>query len=314
MNFLSRTATILICTFAASGCSHNAAHSAYVSRPVPNSHVLLVPDPQGGSVGWNLATGYQTTTEGSGGSDELTTTSTGPIFAEGGCQEDATRIDVYALTTSEVAAVSVAGGMPIPTTTNSTLPDGLRAAAVEVLRHNGRPGIRSNCPRVTPLDVNGKPIGRKGKPGRPQTFKLPGTRQWKAPARPPRGVCELTAAQMPRETVAYRGYVATQIRPYHGLLGRAFLSCVDTVYIYHEEHHLTSAVLLNASHPGATPPPLPGMEPLAGHPGIFEALGASGRVVARRVPGAWLMVEEEDSISLRVPVELLNHLRATIHL
>ncbi len=314
MNIVGNAVATLICALAVSGCSHSATHSAYVSRPVPNGHVLLVPGLQGGTVGWTLVTGYQATTEGGSGEEELTTTSTGPIFAQGGCQENKTRIDIYALTTSEVAAVSVAGGMPIATTINSTLPEGLRAAAVEVLRHNGQSGVQLHCPRLTPLDTQGKPISRKGEPGRPQAFKLPGTLQWEAPARPPSGACDLTATQLPRETVAYKGDVATQIRPYRGLLGGALLSCVSTVYVYHEEHHLTAAMLLNASHPGATPPPLPGMQPLAGHSGIFEAQGASGRMAARRVPGAWLVVEEEDGIGLRLPVELLDDLRATIHL
>jgi hypothetical protein len=276
--------------------------------------VLLVPALRGGTAGWCLATGYQTAREGSSGCGELTTTSSGPIFAEGGCEEDETRIDTYALATSEVAAVSVAGGMPIPTTTNSTLPDGLRAAAVAVLRHHGRPSVERHCPRLTPLDAHGKPISGKGKPGRPQASRLPGTRKWEAPAHPPNGVCELTPTELPRETVPYEGDVATRIRPYRGLLGRALLSCADTVFINHEEHHLTSAVLLNASHPGATPPPLPGMQPLAGHPGIFYEPGCEGETAARRVPGAWLVVEEEDDIGLKVPVELLEGLRATIRL
>ena len=250
----------------------------------------------------------------SSGCGELTITSTGPIFAEGGCDENETSIETYALTTSEVAAVSVAGGMPIATTTNSTLPDGLWAAAVEVLRHNGRPSVerQRHCPRLTPLDAHGKPISRTGKRGRPQAFRLPRTRQWEAPARPPAGVCELKATQLPRETVAYRGAVATRINPYHGLLGRALLSCADTVFIDREEHHLTTAVLLNASHPGATPARLAGMKPLAGHPGIFEAPGSEGEMAARRIPGAWLVAEEEDDIGLKVPVELLESLHATI--
>ncbi len=314
MNFLGGAAATLICAFAVSGCSNSANHSAYASRPVPNSHVLLVPELQGGWAGWSVATGYQTATEDSAGGRQLTTTSTGPIFSEGGCEGGETGIEVYALTTREVAAVSVAGGVPVPTTTNSTLPDGLRAAAVEVVLYKGRPSMGLHCPRMTPLDAHGKPIGWKGRPGRPQAFRLPGTRQWEAPARPPRGACDLAVARLPRETVAYRGDVATQIRPYRGLLGRALLSCVDTVYIYHGEHHLTSAVLLNALHPGATPPPLPAMKPLAGHPGIFEAPGSEGEIVARRIPGAWIVVEEEDRIGLGVPVELLEDLRATIRL
>jgi hypothetical protein len=151
----------------------------YVSHPVPNGRVLLVPELRGGWAGWCVAMGDRTATEGSSGCGEVTTTSTEPIFAEGYCDEAETRIDVYVLTTSEVAAVSVYGGQPIPTTTNATLPDGLRAAAVEMLRHGGQPNIEPHCPHVTPPNTDGKPIARNGEPGRPQAFKLPGTRHWK---------------------------------------------------------------------------------------------------------------------------------------
>ncbi|MHB8242105.1 MAG: hypothetical protein ACYDHN_08955, partial [Solirubrobacteraceae bacterium] len=212
--------------------------------------------------------------------------STGPIYAETGCSGGGESIlRVHALTRSEVAAVSVYGGRPIPTTTNITLPDGLRAAAVEVLTHDGRPRIESGCPRMTPFDAHGNPIRRKGRPAPPQEFSLPGTLRWEWPARPPRGACGLGARTLPHEVVVYTGDVATRIRPYRGLIGRAFISCVDTVYISEEQHHLTAAVLLDASHPGATPPPLPAMRSLPGHPGIYQAPGCSGRLFARRVPG-----------------------------
>jgi hypothetical protein len=56
------------------------------------------------------------------------------------------------------------------------------------------------------------------------------------------------------------------------------------------------------------------MKPLAVHPGIFEAPGAEGELVARRVAGAWLVVEEEDRIGLKVPVELLEALHVTLAL
>jgi hypothetical protein len=320
MNFPGGLIAVLACTVAVSGCSQSTAHSAYVSRPAPNGHVLLVPELRGGWSGWCVATGYRTATEGGSGCGQAATTSTGPIFDEAGCDESETAIHLYALTTSEVAAVSVYGGPPIATTTNITLPDGLRAAAVEVLRHNGHPNIEGGgalCPRLTPLDAQGKPIRRTGEPGRPQAVGLPGTLHWEERVRPPKGDCGLSASKLPPETVAYQGDVATrirQIRPYRGLLGRAFLSCVDTVYINHQKHHLTAAVLLDESHPGVTPSPLPDMRALAGHPGIFEAPGGEGELAARRIPGAWLVVEEVDGIGLRVPVELLEHLRATVHL
>lgn len=304
-------------------CSATAA-GPYVSRLVPNSHVLLVPELRGGQAGWCLATSYRTATEGGSGCGGVTTTSTGPIIAEQGCDESETAMHLYGLTTSEVAAVSVYGGTPIPTTTNATLPDGLRAAAVEVLRHNEHPSI-GHCPRMTPLDADGKPIRDTGKRAARLRFakRLPGTKEWDRGVpgqhpgwnarRPAHGACELSATQLPRETSARWGSVATVIRPETGLVGHALMSCVDTTYFYLEEHALTAAVLLNASHPGATPPPLPGMKPLVGHPGIFAAPD-SQEMAARRIPGAWLVVQENDGIGLRVPVELLESLRATIRL
>lgn len=320
MNFLGGVTTAFVCAIAVSGCSRSDAHSAYVSRPAPNSHVLLVPELRGGWAGWCIATGYRTATEGGSGCGQTTTTSPGPIFDEAGCKESKAAIQIYALTTSEVAAVSVYGGPPIPTTTNSTLPDGLRAAAVEVVRHNGKPSIKETseiCPRLTPLDTRGRPIRGVGGPGRPQLVGLPGSLHWEAPAPISKGDCGLTVTRLPGQTKAVEGDVATrigQIRPYRKLIGRAFISCMDTIYVYHREHHLTAAVLLNESHPGATPPPLPGMKALARHPGVFEAPGVKGERAARRIRGAWLVVEEEDRIGLRVPVELLERLHATIHL
>lgn len=95
------------------------------------------------------------------------------------------------------------------------------------------------------------------------------------------------------------------------LLGHAFITCAETTYLYRDEHHLPTAVLLNAARPGAEPSGLPGMKPLAGHPLVFEAPPTR---FARHVRGAWLVVEEEDNIGPSVPVELLEHWRATIRL
>ncbi len=226
------------CLVGASSCSSDTSASqaqppgVYVSRPVPNSHVLLVPELQGGMAGWCLATGYETSTESSGGCEELTKTSTGPIVAGEGCEESEAGILLYGLTTSEVAAVSVDGGRPIPTTTNATLPDGLRAVAVEVLRHNGHPSIGPHCLRMTPLDANGRPIRDTGKRAARLRFasRFPGTKEWDrgVPGEDPgwnarpqaHGACELRATQLPRETSARWGSVATVIRPEKGLRTR----------------------------------------------------------------------------------------------
>jgi hypothetical protein len=299
-----------------------------ISRPVPNNSVLLVPELQGGWAGWCLTTDYRTATGGSSGCGRLTTTSSGPIFADEGCEESETGIQLYALTTSEVASVSVYGGTPIPTTTNTTLPDGLRAAAVEVLRQDGHPSIGLRCPQMTPFDASGKPIRFASK--RPAWWRfaveLPGMKRWDrgvpgqttppgTPTRPAHGACELKATQLPREISARWGSVATEIRPETGLVGQALESCVDVTYFYLGEHSLTAAVLLNASRPGTMPPPaLPGMKPLAGHLGIFEAPGNGNEMAARRIPGAWLVVEENDGIGLQVPLVLLSVLYARVDL
>jgi hypothetical protein len=110
--------------------------------------------------------------------------------------------------------------------------------------------------------------------------------------------------------MAGEGSVAIRIRPIPQLIGQAFISCVETSYVYMKEHEIPAAVLLDAAHPGSTPPGLPGMKPLAGHPSIFEA---PPNRFARRIHGAWLIVHEVDSIGPRVPLELLERLYAKIN-
>jgi len=297
---------------ASSASSGTRSHGKYISRPAPHGHVLLVAELHGGSAGWCLATATEDTAGCGGGP-----TSTGPIFAEGGCDSGEDETNVFALATSRVRAVSVEGGPPIPTITNATLPDGLRSVAIEIRGQKGQPppDIRNGpCPRVSPLNAKLEPIHQQSRPGMPLRIQLPGALRWESPTTPPHGACQLSATHLPPETSARWGSVATRIRPYPGLIGQALLSCVDIDYFYLEEHALDSAVLLDAAHPGATPPPLSGMKPLAGHPGIFQAPGSEGERVARRIPGAWLVVEENDGIGLQVPLNLLESLRATIHL
>jgi hypothetical protein len=241
-------------------------------------------------------------------------TSTGPIFAEscdGGYREKLAI--VFVLTQGEVASVSIAGGARIPTTTNSTLRAGLRAAFLELPEYTPRLAFFRHCPAVTAYEASGKTIQTPAKRGSQLSVRLP-RKTWAHPQHPPRSVCELTATKLRRGTVAWEGFVAAKLRPVPGLLGQAFISCASTVYIHSQRHYITAAILLDASHPGATPAPLPGMKPLPQHPGIFEAPSSEGQIVARRVPGAWLLATEETPRGLAVPVELLENLRATIHL
>jgi hypothetical protein len=294
-----------------------------VSRSVPGVRVGLTPTLDGGYAGWCVAitTAHTSRRDHSGAYCGGEKTLTGPIFFEtcsGGTTLGKTRnirANVVVLTRGNVAAVTVGDRAPVLTESNSALPAGLRAAAIEL------PGYKivlksfvgytwSPCPRVTPLDSDGKLIDIQGVPSIPLVVRMP-TRRWSESEHRPRGACQLTVTRLPRETVPYEGTVVTRIRAFPQLLGQAFISCAETTYIYDNEHDLRSAVLLDASHPGATPPALPGMELLAGHPGIFETPPDR---FARRIHGAWLVVQEEDNIGPHVPVELLERLHATIGL
>ncbi len=326
-------AAALACAVVVSSCSSASEASSgasmrhtVISRLIPGVHVGLTPTLDGGYAGWCIAatrvyTSRKRNGAGVGGCTGARP-STGPIFVET-CSQSYTgkkllndKVDVVVLTRGEAAAVTVAGGTPIPTESNSTLPNGLRAAAIELPGYRiarksftvGYPWLP--CPRVTPLDASGKPIDGQGRSAIPLSISLP-RRYWYPPARPPSGVCQIAATRLPRETVPIEGTVVTRVRPFPELIGHALIACADTIYFYQENHDLPAAVLLDAAHPGAPPPGLPGMKPLAGHPSIFEA--PSGRY-ARRIRGAWLVVQEEDNIGPSVPLELLEHLRVTVHL
>lgn len=136
------------CVIAALSSFGSEAASRYVSRVAPDSHVFVVPQLAGGRAGWCMARATRTTGSGSAGCSDPRT-STGPIFAET-CDRSETTTYVYVLTRSDVSAVAVDGGHPIPARVNPTLPDGLRAAAIAVYGQKGQrpPRIGQRCPEV----------------------------------------------------------------------------------------------------------------------------------------------------------------------
>jgi hypothetical protein len=280
------------------------------------AQVSLVPLLEAGDAGWCMQTTTRTVTSGlisTGRACPAPSTTTGPIVAEtcqGTVQNGAV---VFVLTTREVAAVSIDEGTRVPTVTNSALPNGLRSAALQAPEYQPPLGFFRHCPTVTPLGPSGKAIRTGAGRGKPLFVRLP-SRTWAHPENPPHGVCTLDATKLRVGTVAIEGAVATTSRPVSGLLGRALVSCARTVYVHRGGHDITAAVLLDASDPGAPPPPLPEMTPLAGHPTLFEAQGSEGRMVARRLPGEWVVVSEETPSGLAVPVELLEHMRINVQL
>lgn len=304
-------AASIVVASSCSGSAHTGVSTQLVSRAAPDSHVLLVPDLLGGTAGWCMATSTEFPNRGGVSGCAGAATSSGPIIAET-CSGNRTVADVYALTTPGVAFVAVASGRPIPTASNATMLDGLREVAIELRGYQWTPSSES-CPRVTALDAESRPImAGPDKGGILLAVRLP-SRRWAAPGQPPRGACTLSAPRLPHEVTALEGRMTVVIRRTPDLLGRAFLTCVDTTYVYRGEHHLRAALLLDAAHPERTPGRLPAMRSLADHPGVFEAPGAGGELVARRVAYGWLVVEEVDDIGLQVPLELLEALRAAIH-
>lgn len=304
------------CVVGTSSCS--SAHSALTkhntedlgaSQTVRDYEVLLVPKLQGGTSGWCLTVVMM----GKGGCT-VPPTSAGPIFVENCDGSASTGIEIYALVTSKVAAVSIAGGPQIPTRAETALPNGLRAVFVEIHSQANSHQISSEntCPHFVPLGISGAPIKRSSKPTLSLAATLPGRMEWQHPAQRLAGACQISVRHLPGFS-AHWGSVATRIGPSRGLIGRAFLSCADTEYFSQEDTSMDAAVLLDASYPGTTPAPLPGMRPLPGHHQVFRARGSGGELVASRIREGWLVVEEGGT-GLQEPLALLVHLHATVNL
>lgn len=344
MRLVTALAIGALVSLAVSACSSASGHATaadtttrFVAREQPGASIRLVPNLQGGTAGWCLVTRTMT----SSGCGEPPT-STGPIFAEE-CEGSESAATIGVLTASYVAAVSLEGGLPIRTRSTTTLPDGLRGAVIEVRSRDGQPVLRGAqpvCPRLTPLTASGKALGRTGKRGAPLTVYLASARDWNArpepksevcflphgeprnacrlPRMPPRGPCAIALARPTQGMFAHRGIVLTRIELSASVFRPALMSCEDVEYEDEQGDLFDAALLINARNPNATPPSLPAMKPLSDHRGIFQAPSWSGMLLARRIPGAWLVVAEPFLFgrpeSSTTGLSLLEALQATISL
>lgn len=263
---------------------------------------LVVPV-QGGLVGWCMV--YQTPNR-SGAKCPVVPSNDRPIVTESwnyDARPDIT--EAVALTTSSVNSVSVPGGpSSVLTHTEAGLPYGLRAAFVEI------PGgsAAEHRPLLTPLSAGGQPVTGLPPTSTPAGYFLQ-SRAWRRPGHAPRGACAISATPLPG-LVAQSGRVVLRVQPFTGLIGRPFLSCVDTQFALNSSP-LDAGVVLDATHPGTAPAALPNMKPLPAHSGVFQALGWDGRLLGRRTHNAWLVVEGGSSVQQRLTV--LEHLRASVH-
>jgi hypothetical protein len=274
-------------------------------RAAKGSAVLLVPEVNAGVVGWCLSTPP--------GSGCARGRSRPPVIAETWSSRASTVTFGYALTAGVVRSVSVDGGGPIATQPQDALPDSLRSVAVEI------PGLdpeRERLPRFTPRNAAGEIIGQS--PGRGAEFSSGSIstevhiRNIGDPAWPRSGACRIVSKGLV-DVTAHAGSVISAVRAYSGLIGEGYISCASTSYTAYG-WPLLACVLLDASHPGAAPRPLPEMKPLRGHEGVFYAPGPEGAglergLVARRIPGGWLVVSRA---KLEQRVKLLEHLHAEV--
>jgi hypothetical protein len=284
----------------AHGRAANRAFAVDVSDPhAPAFNIRLVPSFTVGYVGWCVVIEEGRRTGGSAcGGPPF---SFSPFLEEFGWgsppSHHETMVDV---TTPQVAAIRLDGRV-VPTVALPGLPYGLRAARIvvpfEALQH------RQDGMSVA-LDAAGQPIS----PGPAGYERRAPVSSWRYPGRQAHGVCGLHASGVPEFSVRGGG-VLTALRALPGeLVGHAFLPCVETEFRF-QNVPVDAEVLLDATHPGTRPAPLPDWKPVAGAPGFFAE---GGGVTATRYANTWLLARQGSSLAERM--RLLRHLTANVQL
>jgi hypothetical protein len=222
------------------------------------------------------------------------------------------------VTTTEIAAPRVAyflvnGTRRIATKRLAGLPYGLRVAIIHTPRRRSADRTPASAfkssPTVVPFDAQGKPITETS------DYGASWFRDWNRPATPLEGPCRLHLSGLTSATPEW-GQVATDIRPYPSrIVGRGFLSCVDTEY-YIPGRGMRAAVLLDAANPGRTPPAtIPGLVPIPQVPGLYndtDDYASGGPMTAKREGNAWIVVAGGGRDAEEARIRLLRHLAVAL--
>lgn len=267
--------------------------------------VRLSPSLNGGTYGWCVGIEEADARVGGGGCS-ATPEAARPlamIITTGSARTR--KSSVFVLTLPQVAALLVNGRERVPTRSVEGLPYGLRAARIVTALRVGRARHRSPTfalapePKLVALDARGRafPSTAGHTPGAAVTLSA-------------HGPCALIAGGLPGLTREW-SHVASAIAPYPGaIVGRSFFSCIDTEY-YLRQWPLDAAILLDATHPGTPPAPIPGLEPVKGRPGYVNGPGDfKGELTAVRRGNAWLVIAGGESLEQRI--EVLRHLTASV--
>lgn len=269
--------------------------------------VRLTPDIEGGQAGWCVEVLYKS--GGGGGTCPPLPTLKHPLLSTGtGWTRGEPDAITVVLTAPRVAYMLVNSAHRIPTVAFPGLPYGLRVAVVHT-PYRPTQTAPMRIPKLIPLDSHGKRIVESPDYG----SGLP-TRDWNPPSAPSKGACALHAQGLPGLKTEW-GQVATAIRPYAGqIVGRGFLSCIDTEYFL-PGRGLRAAVLLDAAAPGRVPPAeIPGLAAIPQAPGFYNGSGdpRDGPMTAKRQGNAWIVVAGGGRNAEETRIRLLRHLTATL--
>jgi hypothetical protein len=309
---------VLACTFLTTACAGSASSTPQAGTLVGrHEEVILQPFIGGGGGGWCVTT-LRRSAPGMCPSYRMPVFR-GPIIIENWSGESSsTKVPVdeaVILTTGEVAAVSLEGSTPIATYAESALPNHMRAVVVDLRGGSGERVLGVEAPLPFPrthfaaLNPRGEVIQETHTPGPPFEFRLP-SQSWKQPTRAPSRICSLKVEHLPNLKLV-GGQTVIVVRPHIDIRGREFISCLHASYLL-DGWPLEVDVLLDAEHPGLTPARPPAIQPLAKHPGIFQEPGTQGETLARRIPGAWLLVSKGEGLKQRLAV--VKDLHVMLHL
>ncbi|HXB66458.1 MAG TPA: hypothetical protein VNV42_16460 [Solirubrobacteraceae bacterium] len=248
----------------------------------------------------------------------------------------------YYLTAPQVAAVRVSPTLTILTRPEPGLPDGYRVAVGFPAQEGGGTPRAIGAFGPVALAADGGELARRHPPtggpwvpdptvswrrsprvlprvlGSLALLYAEAHRRMPVPRKPPAGPCAIDSSHLSGAQQQF-GNVVVQLRPVPQVIGRAYISCIDTQITY-RWWALDAALLLDAHHPGALPAPLPGANPVPGHPGVVnERSGIFGDITGRRVGDAWLVVESGSRLTLRAGglaqrLEVLDALRTCVRI
>jgi hypothetical protein len=262
-----------------------ARASAAVVRTETGERVTLSPAREAGWAGWCMSVAMEKSTESC-----ANVRAHGPILAERWTSAGGRKVRGVVVASREVTAVSLSHGTEIETRDEAGLPAGLRVAVVEITDSSQRTAEAVAGGGFIPFGKGGVRIRKSDSREAPLGYEIR-SEGWRAPMTPPRGLCAIGA--VPNSGLhPVRGGVATEARSFPGIPGRAFVTCADTEYATGDgASSLLATMLVDASHPGRTPGPLPEMKRLPGRPGMFQSRAGGGVVVAKRIfGGGWLAV------------------------